>query len=231
VARIKNRSLAFSDRPHRFTMSGVWELPFSRGRKFAGNANKLVDLIAGGWQAAGMYIYNSGRPWQLPGNVDIVDPNYWKVERKRMVNGAEWIQGVRPCVAQYGRNSDGSYKRDAAGKLVPELLTFSTNAGCTAPSFIIREPFTTRTTAIRDSIVRRPAYHQLDINFSKTFRITERFRFQFRAEAYNLTNTPMYDERAYNTTPNDPEFGAINKNNIRQSNFPRFWQLGFKFLF
>ena len=231
VARIKNRSLAFSDRPHRFTMSGVWELPFGRGRKFAGNANKLVDLVAGGWQAAGMYIYNTGRPWQLPGNVDIVDPNYWKVERKRMVNGAEWIQGVRPCVAQYGRNADGTYKRDAGGRLVPELLAFSTAYGCTGASFVIREPFTTRTTAIRDSIVRRPAYHQLDINFSKTFRITERFRFQFRAEAYNLTNTPMYDERAYNTTPNDPEFGAINKNNIRQSNFPRFWQLGFKFLF
>jgi hypothetical protein len=71
----------------------------------------------------------------------------------------------------------------------------------------------------------------LDINFSKTFRITERFRFQFRAEAYNLTNTPMYDERAFNTTPTDTEFGAINKNNVRQSNFPRFWQLGFKFLF
>ena len=233
VARIKNRSLAFSDRPHRFTISGVWELPFGKGRKFLGGAGRLADLLVGGWQASGMYIFNSGRPWQLPGNVDIVDPDYWKVDRKRFVNGTEWMQGVRPCVAQYGRDAsrpDG-YKRDAQGRLVPELLAYSVAAGCTAPSFIIREPFTTRTTAIRDNRVRRPAYEQFDMNFSKTFRITERVRFQFRGEAYNVFNTPMYDERAYNTTPTDTEFGAINKNNVRQSNFPRFWQLGFKLLF
>ncbi|MDX2029601.1 MAG: TonB-dependent receptor [Blastocatellia bacterium] len=233
IARIKNRSLAFSDRPHRFTISGVWELPFGKGRKFLGGANRFADLLVGGWQASGLYIFNSGRPWQLPGNVDIVDPDYWKVDRKRFVNGAERMQGVRPCVAQYGRDAsrpDG-YKRDAQGRLVPELLPYSVTAGCTAPSFIIREPFTTRTTAIRDNRVRRPAFEQFDMNFSKTFRLTEKFRFQFRAEAYNLLNTPMYDERAYITDPNNPEFGSINKNNVRQSNFPRFWQLGFKLLF
>lgn len=233
VARIRNRSLAFSDRPHRFTISGVWELPFGKGKRFLGDVNRAVDLVLGGWQASGMYIFNSGRPWQLPGNVDVVDPDYWKVDRKRVVNGVDRIQGVRPCVAQYGRDSskpDG-YKRDANGNLVPELLAYSVAAGCTAPSFIIREPFTTRTTAIRDFRVRRPSYEQLDLNFSKTFRISERMRFQFRAEAYNLFNTPQYDERAYVTTPTDAEFGSINKNNVRQSNFPRFWQLGFKFLF
>ncbi len=233
IARIKNRSLAFSDRPHRFTISGVLELPFGKGRKFFGGANKWADILVGGWQASGLYIFNSGRPWQLPAGVDIVDPDYYKVERKRFVNGVQFFQGVRPCVAQYGRDAsktDG-YKRDAQGRLVPELLGYSVAAGCTAPSFIIREPFTTRTTAVRDNNVRRPAYEQLDLNFSKTFRLTEKFKFQFRAEAYNLFNTPMYDERAYNVTPTDTEFGSINKNNVRQSNFPRFWQLGFKLLF
>ncbi len=208
-------------------------MPFGKGRKFLGNANKLTDILIGGWQASGLYIFNSGRPWQLPGNVDVVDPDYYKVDRNRSVNGVQFFQGVRPCVAQYGRDTtkaDG-YKRDAQGRLVPELLAYSVAAGCTAPSFIIREPFTTRTTAIRDYRVRRPSYEQLDLNFSKTFRLTEKFRFQFRAEAYNLLNTPQYDERAYNTTPTDPEFGSINKNNVRQSNFPRFWQLGFKLLF
>ena len=234
VARIKNRSLAFSDRPHRFTTSGVWELPFGKGRKFFGGVNKWADILVGGWQASGLYIFNSGRPWQLPAGVDIVDPDYYKVERKRFVNRVQYFQGVRPCVAQYATTTAGgvtTYNRDAQGRLVPVLLAYSVAAGCTAPSFIIREPFTTRTTAVRDNRVRRPAYEQLDLNFSKTFRLTEKFKFQFRAEAYNLFNTPMYDERAYNVTPTDTEFGSINKNNVRQSNFPRFWQLGFKLLF
>jgi hypothetical protein len=214
VARIKNRSLAFSDRPHRLTISGVWELPFGKGRTYLSGANRFVDLFVGGWQAAGMYIFNSGRPWQFPGNVEIVDPDYDKVERERFVNGVELIQGVRPCVAQGG-----------------QLLLFSRNAGCTAPSFVIHEPFQTRTTPIRSDKVRRPSFQQFDMNFSKTFRITERVSFQFRGEAYNVFNTPMYDERVFNQTATDAEFGSINKNNIRQSNFPRFWQLGFKVLF
>lgn len=233
IARIKNHSLAFSDRPHRFTISGVWELPFGKGRKLLSGANRFADLFIGGWQASGLYVFNSGRPWQNLTGVDIVDPNYYKVDRKRFVNGVELIQGVRPCVAQYGRDTtkpDG-YKRDAQGRLAPELLAYSVAAGCTAPSFIIREPFTTRTTPVRDFRVRRPSFEQFDMNFSKTFRITEKLRFQFRAEAYNLLNTPQYDERSYNTTPTDPQFGSINKNNVRQSNFPRFWQLGFKLLF
>ena len=79
--------------------------------------------------------------------------------------------------------------------------------------------------------VRRPAFEQFDLNLAKTFRITEKMRFQFRAEAYNIFNTPMYDERTYTTDPNSTEFGSINKATNGQSNFPRFWQLGFKFLF
>jgi Carboxypeptidase regulatory-like domain/TonB dependent receptor len=214
VARIKNRSLAFSDRPHRFTMSGVWELPFGKGRKYLGGVNRAVDLFIGGWQAAGMYIFNSGRPWQFPTDLEIVDPDYDKVERERFVEGVELIQGVRPCVAQRGG-----------------LLAVSVRAGCTAPSFVIREPFQTRTTPIRSDKVRRPSFKQFDMNFSKTFQITERVRFQFRGEAYNVFNTPQYDEATYLRSSSDAQFGAINKNTIRQTNFPRFWQLGFKVLF
>ena len=111
------------------------------------------------------------------------------------------------------------------------LLAYSVTYGCSAPLFVIREPFTTRSTAIRDPRIRRPSFKQFDLNFAKTFRINERMRFQFRAEAYNVFNTPMYDERTYNTDPNSTEFGSINRATNGQSNFPRFWQLGFKFLF
>jgi hypothetical protein len=111
------------------------------------------------------------------------------------------------------------------------LLPYSVQYGCTAPSFIIREPFTTRTTQNRSNTVRRQSFKQFDINFSKRFRISERMAIQFRGEAYNVFNTPMYDEISYNQDPTNSNFGGINLNTIKQSNFPRFWQLGLKFLF
>ena len=233
VAKIKNRSLSFADRPHRLTISGVYDFPFGKGKKFLANANRAVDLALGGWTLAGAYIFNSGRPWQLPGNVDYIgkQDDARLDNRLRVLNGTEFIQGVKPCVAQAVKNSSGAYVRDASGNLTYALVGYSTAYGCTTPNFIIREPFTTRSTAVRDPRIRRPSFQQFDLNLAKTFRITERTRFQFRAEAYNIFNTPQYDERTYNTDPNSTEFGSINRATNGQSNFPRFWQLGFKFLF
>ncbi|MFN7930237.1 MAG: TonB-dependent receptor [Blastocatellia bacterium] len=231
VAKLKNRSLSFADRPHRLTISGVWELPFGKGRPLLSNVNTLTDIFLGGWEMAGSYIFNSGRPWQLPGNVDIVDPNYFNVDSNRVVKGVQYIQGAKPCVAQYVKDSAGNYVRDASGKATYALTSTSVAAGCTSAAFVIREQYQTRVLPIRDAHIRRPSFEQIDINFSKNFRIGEKMRFQFRAEAYNLFNTPQYDERAYDTNTSSADFGGINKNVTTQSNFPRFFQLGFKFIF
>src|SRR2546425_4816811 len=55
-----------SDRRHRVTISGVYRLPF--GREDSGTGS-LASRIAGGWEVAGMWLFNSGRPWGLPQNV------------------------------------------------------------------------------------------------------------------------------------------------------------------
>ena len=46
---------------------------------------------------------------------------------------------------------------------------------------------------------RRPALFMLDVNFAKTTPITNRVRLQVRLEAFNLLNSPQYDERQYGT--------------------------------
>lgn len=47
-------------RPHRFTMTAVYEWPFGKGRKFLANANRVVDLVLGGWQSSATYEYQPG---------------------------------------------------------------------------------------------------------------------------------------------------------------------------
>jgi hypothetical protein len=44
------------DRPHRFVVSGIWELPFSR------SLPPLAKGFLGGWQASGVYTYQTGAP-------------------------------------------------------------------------------------------------------------------------------------------------------------------------
>ena len=66
------------------------------------------------------------------------------------------------------------------------------------------------------------------MNIAKTTRITDKVRFQLRIEAFNLFNSPMYDELQYDQTPRRPTSAASTATRTGQSNFQRFVQLGFK---
>jgi hypothetical protein len=55
-------SLASIDRPHRIAGSGIWELPFGKGRKFGTNMSRPMDFLLGGWQLSGVMQRQSGQP-------------------------------------------------------------------------------------------------------------------------------------------------------------------------
>ncbi len=52
--------LSTMDRPHRLVLSGIWELPFGKGRRFGGNLPGYLNFFAGGWQLNGMVQRQSG---------------------------------------------------------------------------------------------------------------------------------------------------------------------------
>jgi hypothetical protein len=189
----------------------VWELPWLRNEK------SVMGYLFGGWSIAPMYVFQSGQPWDMPGNVDLapgVDPKTIALDGKKE---GQFIYGVKPCVGNYNT---------ATGKY--DLQSYSVAYGCTEPYFLIRQPFQRRTAMFRYDEFRRPIYWEIDASFAKTFPITSTVRFQFRIEAFNLLNSPMYDERGYNTDTASSSFGRIDRNATAQSNFQRFIQLGFK---
>ena len=69
------------------------------------------------------------------------------------------------------------------------------------------------------------------MNFAKTTRLAGDARLQIRFEVYNLFNQVVYDERQYKNNPTNPLFGTIDRTVVRQSNFPRYGQIGIKLLF
>jgi Carboxypeptidase regulatory-like domain len=50
------------DRPNRFTLAAVWQLPLGRGRRFGTDMNRILDYVVGGWQMNGTYEWQSGHP-------------------------------------------------------------------------------------------------------------------------------------------------------------------------
>jgi len=59
------RALSSHDIAHRVVITGTYELPFGRGRRFGGGVNRIVDSIAGGWNISGMALMQSGMPLQV----------------------------------------------------------------------------------------------------------------------------------------------------------------------
>jgi len=53
------------DYRHRFTLSSIYQLPFGRGRRFLGNANRFADLAVGGWQLSSILTLQSGAPFTV----------------------------------------------------------------------------------------------------------------------------------------------------------------------
>ena len=45
--------LAAEDRPHRFTASGIYELPFGKNRKYLAQTNSIASAFVSGWQSLG----------------------------------------------------------------------------------------------------------------------------------------------------------------------------------
>jgi hypothetical protein len=51
-----------SDRPHRVTINGVWELPVGKGRLLLAHAPRALDMIVGGWQYQAIWLWQVGAP-------------------------------------------------------------------------------------------------------------------------------------------------------------------------
>jgi hypothetical protein len=74
--------------------------------------------------------------------------------------------------------------------------------------------------------IRTPTAPQLNISIEKNFWIGEKYLLQFRGEAYNATNTPIFP--GPDTNYKDARFGELP---LQQSNFPRYVQIAAKFIF
>ncbi len=72
---------------------------------------------------------------------------------------------------------------------------------------------------------RSDTTHNYDISLHKNTNLTERLTLQFRAEAFNLTNTPVFAPP--NTTYGSPQFGTV----ASQANQPRILQFALKLIF
>ena len=92
--------------------------------------------------------------------------------------------------------------------------------------WVQRPADTLRTTPLRSPNIRVHSAPQVDLALMRSFRIFEGHELQFRASAFNATNTPIF--QSPNTSPTSNLFGVVP---ITQINMPRSIDLGFRYVF
>jgi hypothetical protein len=108
------------DRTHVFHFSGIYELPFGRGKPLFSGARGIVQTLVGGWQADAMWQRQTGAPLGF-GNVLLVAPvGDIPLHSGRAI--ARWF------------NTD-AFNRKSAEQLASNILTLSTRlSGVRGPS-------------------------------------------------------------------------------------------------
>ncbi|MBM3736842.1 MAG: hypothetical protein FJW39_13750 [Acidobacteria bacterium] len=215
------RGVYSADKPNVFTVASIYSLPVGRGKKFGAGAPRWAQYFIGGWENTAIMRWYSGQPWDLNESlIHLKDPRLPKIDWDAPV-----VRAVSPCVLRWNDN----------GTITPQA--YSVAAGCgTDPAayhFLIAPRYAPQFAPDRDNRIRLHSAPQFDVSFNKTTEITERFKLQFRAEAFNVFNTYWFYAGNFNNNPEDANFGTIIKSNVGfgSTSFPRHIQLAVKFIF
>jgi hypothetical protein len=196
-----------NERPHRFTFSGIYELPFGKGRTWGSDWNPVVDGIFGGWQIQGIYEWQSGEPLLFPNAYYSGDPT----QLKSMLGKTD-SQGRRYGVDMPAWDITGFYINGSAPGV--------------ANNYTSGSEVTLRNFPLTVDGLRNQRFLKFDVGVSKNFRIREGMKFQIRVDAINLLNRPYFTSP--NVTPSNASFGFTTAP-VRQP--PRDIQIGGRFTF
>jgi len=191
--RRAERAINEFDVPQRLTISGAWELPFGRNRYVLSNIPRAADLLLGGWQLSTFCTFQAG-----------FGQTFSNSRSTLFVSGAGT---QRPNVI--GDPSSG-----ISGSHTSRLGRYFNTAAFAQPA-----DFTFGNLAARAHTVRNPGMDNVNLTLSKDFRVSERWKVQFRASSFNLLNHPVFTGPS--TTFGDASFGRVsNQNNLsRQTEF------------
>jgi hypothetical protein len=201
----RERGLAAIDIPQKLVLSSLYEFPLGPGKRFLNGRGPAGSLL-GGWQVNGILMLTSGLPTDAP--VAQRPPTF------TLQNRPDVVLGQSKLVANPGFDQWFNPAAFSIPGTVPDVLGRQVrmygNAG--------------------RNTLRGPGRRNLDLSLFKSFKTSERTSLQFRAEAFNLSNTPAFmipNARSAQLTVGNANFGKL----TGSGSVGRQIQFGLKFLF
>ena len=168
------------DLRHRFVVSYLWELPFGKGRRFLSNLPGAADAILGGWQFSGITLLRSGEAYTA--FLSDGQTNTGAGGRPDRIHDPYDFSFATDVQAALGCSNPGHQTLDC----------FYNQGAFVMPPLAPGQTFAHRFGNGGRTNLRGSDQRNFDFALLKNFKITERHQLQFRAEFFNLFNTPQF---------------------------------------
>lgn len=204
----------------RLTFNGNYDLPVGRNRKFL-NRSGVSDYLLGGWSASLTFTAQTGNPFSVTTLSEFPSASGASVVYATLV-GNPFATGGEPPSSNPGitcpgavRNTTNWYNPCAFGNPLAGSGITTPVSGPTALAYL----------GGRREDVYGPGYQRINMSFFKDFTIRERVKLQFRADVFNLLNTPSYANPNSNASGGALQSGINNNSSAGgQITLPRFFQ-------
>ncbi len=171
----------------------TYELPIGKGHRLLASENRLLGLLADGWQTGSIFTWQSGNPFSILSTqptinragtrssrntaVATLSPSQIKADTGVFVQTNGTVYVVNPNLV--GSNGTGAPPSNGL-TCVPAVTGGFCNPQPGAAGNLSLDAFT------------GPTYFDWDLSASKDFHLTERFKLTFRTEAFNVLNHPVF---------------------------------------
>jgi hypothetical protein len=157
------------DIPHKFSIQGIYELPFGHKRMFGSNANRVVNGVIGGWNLSAQYVVQTGFVMSFPnaqniGNKSAKLSNDQRDALAKKLGYDHWDVSYVPYfdTSLFPKQAQAAYTLRKYPSVFPD--------------------------------VRAQGVKTAEISIYKQFDIKERVKWQIRADAYNAFNHPWFGQ-------------------------------------
>ncbi len=212
----------------RVNFNGYYNLPFGKGQRFM-NHGGVLNAALGGWSTDLMFSAQTGKPLSVSPNISAAaggsaraimirnpfagggtpDPSNPDTSCPATVhNKTNWYN---PC----------AFANPPLGSTIPRTGAGSQVTGTAAALTYLGG---------RANILRGPGVGRVNMSMFKAFPVWHENTIEFRADAFNLLNTPSY---SVGTSNDGPTGGLITGTQSFQNNTPdaRFFQISAKYKF
>jgi hypothetical protein len=165
------------DVTHQINGNYIWTLPVGRGKHFLATANHFTDLVLGGWETTGIIRWTSGFPLIMDNGAYY--PTNWDIE-----GWATQISKIPSSALKRGHLTQRFANPQAVFAAFGHALPGDSGT---------RNP------------LRGDGYYSWDTGLDKSFKVTDRVKFQLRWEMFNITNSVRFDSHSINATLDNPQ--------------------------